>query len=60
MPLMQLVLVVCSLITNECRKDEIPTEAVLPMQCMAAANEWAMQHPNWRVMRFSCVAGREV
>jgi len=50
-----LILTVC-LTSNpaQCREERAPTEAVLPMECMGAMQEWANLHPWLRVQRWSC------
>lgn len=38
---------------NACCEEIIATETrmALPMECATAMNEWATQHPAWRVVR---------
>ncbi|ADH89610.1 conserved hypothetical protein [Ancylobacter novellus DSM 506] len=52
-----LILTICLLASPDaCREERIATEARmgLPMECTAAMNEWATQHPAWRVVRWRC------
>lgn len=37
-----------------CREERVPTEAILPMECVDAAMEWAMSHPWLTVQRWAC------
>lgn len=39
-----------------CHEERIPTEArqSMPMECMGAMTEWAVQHPKWRVVSWRC------
>lgn len=52
---MHLVLWVCLLAQPAaCREERVPTQALLPMECFAAMNEWAVGHPSVIVRRFGC------
>lgn len=53
--MLTLILTVC-LTSNsaQCREERVPTEAVLPMECMGAMQEWAVQHPWLTVQRWAC------
>ena len=37
-----------------CREERAPTEAVLLMECVQAATEWAVAHPWLTVQRWTC------
>lgn len=50
---MILIMILCSHL-NVCHKEEIPTEAVLPMQCAQAAMEFASQDPRYTLTWFRC------
>ncbi|MCW0235236.1 MAG: hypothetical protein OJJ21_16670 [Ferrovibrio sp.] len=56
---MTLLLLIClATAPNQCRTEQIPTTAQLPAQCFAAAQEWAVQHPRYRLAKWRC--GRRV
>ena len=52
-----LTLIVLACLTadpSRCREDSVPTNATLPIECMQAMTEWAMQHPWMTVQRWTC------
>lgn len=56
---MTLIMLICLAGSpDQCRTEQVPTEAVMPMQCAMAAQEWAVQHPRWRLVKAHC--GRRV
>lgn len=50
---MLLILTICTAL-SVCRVETVPTEAVLPAQCTAAAMEWIMEHPQYTLQRWTC------
>ncbi|WP_296585715.1 hypothetical protein [Xanthobacter sp.] len=53
--MLTLILTVClASDPAQCREERVPTEAVLPMECTAAMNEWAVLHPWLTVQRWAC------
>ena len=56
---MTLILLIClASAPNDCRVEQMATTAALPMQCAMAAQEWASEHPRWRLAKWRC--GRRV
>jgi hypothetical protein len=56
---MTLIMLICLAgAPDQCRTEQVPTEAVMPMQCAMAAQEWAAEHPRYVLAKFRC--GRRV
>lgn len=53
--MLTLVLTACLMSGARCETYRIPApEASLPARCTQAMTEWATEHPNWVVQRWSC------
>lgn len=58
---MFLIMTICALANPDvCRLEQVPTNArtQLVMECTNAMNEWATQHPKWRIADYKC--GRRI
>lgn len=56
---MTLIMLVClATAPNQCRTEQVSTTAQLPMQCAMAAQEWAADHPAYRLANWRC--GRRI
>lgn len=56
---MTLILLICLAgAADQCRTEQVPTEAAMPMQCAMAAQQWALEHPRWKLAKWRC--GRRV